>query len=616
MPEASEDTGGDTGSPLFKIVINEIAWTGTGADDSDEWIEIYNPASQSKNLGGWTLKSFKIKDGVLASDSPDIVIATKSLDPFSYLIFERTADTTISDISADQIYTGALDNAGEILELRDNSGQLQDKVGHLVSSSSVSSWYAGENNTSTTPATRKTMERISPTASGADSTNWQTNNGIIRNGLDKNGNLLFGTPKKKNSQEYSNALGDSVWPMFGHNQNHTGQVSVNGPNNASISWQYDFNTSDPSNNLPFQPVISASGSIYIINTNSGGGGSLSVISNSGQLEWKWPQSGTYTLNRKSVPAVLADKTVYLGVVNSIYTVASKAADKWNICTASPECNGLKAGPITIDTKGNSYFSDENQNFQAVKPDGSLKWKVKLTISYGTNVFVFSGQTPVIDEAAGKIYLAGTTTSNLPRFFALDLNTGSMSWNSVWSSGSSTAETSHVSFDKPANKLYAVAKNAVLEINPADGEITAFYIASASDPFSRQPKSLVSIDSVNNVLLVGFDYTSLPASGSDKLSANTKTKIFSFSKTTKAVNWSYEIPLNLAGNLITVDNFGNLYFSAEDIGIGSGKLYSLDKNGVLRWELDGGAPAQGTYPVIDNQGKLYQVFGFKLYKIGL
>ena len=585
--------GGDKDVPLFRIVINEIAWMGTKADDTDEWMEIYNPVSQSVNLGGWTLK---------ASGSPDIILATKSLDPFGYFLLERTSDTTISDIPADQIYTGALGNDGEVLELRDPAGQLQDKV---------DKWHAGENKTSPPPLIRKTMERISPDISGTEPTNWQTNNGIIRNGLDKNGNMIFGTPKKKNSEEYGDVLANSVWPMFGHNKSHTGQVSINGPNNASISWQYDFNSSNPSNNLPFHPVISVNGSIYIIHTNSGGNGNLSVISKSGQLEWKWPQSGTYTLNRKSAPAVLADKTVYLGVVNSVYAVASPATDKWSICTASPSCNGLKAGPITIDSKGNLYFADENQNFQAVKADGSLKWKVNFLTAYSSLVFNLFGYAPVIDEDANTLYLAAATTSGLATFLAFDLNTGAEKWRTVWPDAVNSI-TSHISFDKAGNKLYAAGNNNLFEINPANGEISQFPIVS--DGQIRQPKSLVSIDLKNNALLVGFDYSSIPASGSDKLSASTKTKLFSFNKTAKAKNWSYEIPLNLAGNMITVDNSGNLYFAGEDVGIGVGRLYSLDKDGGLRWEMDGGEASQDTSPVIDSEGAIYQVFGFKLYKI--
>ena len=183
----------------FSVVINEIAWMGTTADANDEWIELYNPNSQSINITGWTLKSYKIKDGTLLLDTPNITLGTKSIDSFGYFLLERTDNSTVSNIEADHIYTGSLDNGGEILELKNNSGQIQDTVGHLISSSSISAWYNGENNTSTTPATRITMERIDSKKSGIDLTNWQKNNGIAKNGLDKNSNSINGTPRQKNS---------------------------------------------------------------------------------------------------------------------------------------------------------------------------------------------------------------------------------------------------------------------------------------------------------------------------------------------------------------------------------------------------------------------------------
>ena len=37
------------------VVINEIAWMGTKANSSDEWIELYNNTSQDISLEGWTL---------------------------------------------------------------------------------------------------------------------------------------------------------------------------------------------------------------------------------------------------------------------------------------------------------------------------------------------------------------------------------------------------------------------------------------------------------------------------------------------------------------------------------------------------------------------------------
>lgn len=175
------------------IVVNEIAWMGTAANANHEWIELYNPNPFSVDISVWVLKAV---DG-----TPNITISSdKMIASFGYFLLERTSDGTISDISADQVYTGALGNGGEALEFIDNNGQLQDKVGHLDEFGQVSVWYAGENNTSTNPATRISMERINSLKPGDDSSNWQTNDGIIRNGLDANKNPINGTPKAPNSQ--------------------------------------------------------------------------------------------------------------------------------------------------------------------------------------------------------------------------------------------------------------------------------------------------------------------------------------------------------------------------------------------------------------------------------
>ena len=37
------------------VVINEIAWGGTAASPSDEWIELYNTTDQAIALTGWSL---------------------------------------------------------------------------------------------------------------------------------------------------------------------------------------------------------------------------------------------------------------------------------------------------------------------------------------------------------------------------------------------------------------------------------------------------------------------------------------------------------------------------------------------------------------------------------
>ena len=163
------------------VVINEIAWMGTSASANDEWIELYNNTASAVDLNGWKLQS-------TTGSNPDPVINLAGLiEPFGYFLLERTDDTTISDIAASQLYTGALNNACESLELRDNGGNVRDFV------DCAGSWYAGDN------TAKSTMERVDLAQPGASQSNWASNNGFVVNGHDGSGNAIRGTPKSRNS---------------------------------------------------------------------------------------------------------------------------------------------------------------------------------------------------------------------------------------------------------------------------------------------------------------------------------------------------------------------------------------------------------------------------------
>jgi hypothetical protein len=113
--------------PPQYIFINEVAWAGTVASSSDEWIELFNPNSDPVDLAGWSL-----------SDDGDLtVMLSGTIAPYSYLLLERTDDNAISNIAADLIYSGNLNNRGERLELRDPSGAEID------SANGSSGWPAG-----------------------------------------------------------------------------------------------------------------------------------------------------------------------------------------------------------------------------------------------------------------------------------------------------------------------------------------------------------------------------------------------------------------------------------------------------------------------------------------
>jgi hypothetical protein len=119
-------------------VINEIAWMGTTASASDEWIELKNTGDQPVDLSGWTLSS---------ADAKLHVSLDRSIPARGFYLLERTDDTSVAGISADLIYTGALSNAGEGLALNDRSGAAVDTADFS------SGWPAGDS------TSKKTMER-------------------------------------------------------------------------------------------------------------------------------------------------------------------------------------------------------------------------------------------------------------------------------------------------------------------------------------------------------------------------------------------------------------------------------------------------------------------------
>ena len=136
------------GTPSLQVVLNEIAWMGTTTSATDEWIELFNNTSGPVSLAGWTLT---------AADGTPGISLSGTIPAGGYFLLERTDDNTVPGVAADQIFTGALGNAGEILSLRDGTGGLQDFV---------DAWHAGNS------TTRRTMQRVNPLLPGDVPSNW------------------------------------------------------------------------------------------------------------------------------------------------------------------------------------------------------------------------------------------------------------------------------------------------------------------------------------------------------------------------------------------------------------------------------------------------------------
>ncbi|MCC6607936.1 MAG: lamin tail domain-containing protein [Anaerolineae bacterium] len=136
------------------VVLSELAWMGTTASANDEWIELHNPTSAAANITGWLLA---------AGDGTPSILLSGTIPPGGYFLLERTDDTSVPGVTADQIYTGALSNTGENLTLQDELGNVIDTLNNS------SGWFSGHNEA------RVPMLRLDAAAAANLPDNWTYN---------------------------------------------------------------------------------------------------------------------------------------------------------------------------------------------------------------------------------------------------------------------------------------------------------------------------------------------------------------------------------------------------------------------------------------------------------
>ena len=100
------------------VAVSEIAWMGTTTDANDEWLELANNTGVDIDLSGWRLVS---------SDGTSDITLAGIIPAGGRFLLERTDDATTPNL-ADQIYTGALVNTGEVLTLTDNLSESRRLV--------------------------------------------------------------------------------------------------------------------------------------------------------------------------------------------------------------------------------------------------------------------------------------------------------------------------------------------------------------------------------------------------------------------------------------------------------------------------------------------------------
>lgn len=193
------------------IVINEIAWAGTGASDSDEWLEL-------KNLSGYTLDMSHLAvasvDGSPYIQLTGLLVPTGNPTADGYYLIERRLEATSKSENLVSAFD-QLGDTGEELLLQWGSGVSTTTIDRTPAAATCAGWCAGSAASTTgfspqfgTTTAKLSMERIG-TALGSLASSWANNDLYIRDmndaAADASGVIINGTPKLANSAHLPNS---------------------------------------------------------------------------------------------------------------------------------------------------------------------------------------------------------------------------------------------------------------------------------------------------------------------------------------------------------------------------------------------------------------------------
>jgi hypothetical protein len=156
------------------IVINEIAWMGSGIDNVEsknwwryEWIELYNNTEQLISIDDWKIELYR--------DKLDYTIELfGNIKPNNYFLIVASDKIANYDLNYSNL-TGKFVNSGQEILLKNTDGKIIEQI------DCSTGWFYGDNKT------KQTMERINADLSGNNPQNWQTSQNT------------GGTPKSQNS---------------------------------------------------------------------------------------------------------------------------------------------------------------------------------------------------------------------------------------------------------------------------------------------------------------------------------------------------------------------------------------------------------------------------------
>lgn len=563
------------------VVISEIQTSGAGGAN-DEWIELYNPSSQSVDLSLW---SIQYRGGAGANFYKKNFAAGNSIATNGFFLAAYSNYT--GGVPADLVYSDSsfsMSGTGGTIFLVNNNVKLTSATStsiiDKISYGSGANLFPEGTVFSQAPLAGESLERKANATSTAESLSagadkWQGNN------YDNNNNsqdfVLQNSPTPQNSQSLTEPRDsfpflaiDSVWPIFQQNEKRQARISV-GP--TAQTAQLFFSNESYRFNTP--PIISQN-KIFI-----GSETGLHSFDLNGNQLWVFPSGRSFSL------VAASNGNIYLGSINGIFSFSSEGILQWKYSITG-------AFYLNIDKNGTIYAVSSNKLY-AFSPDGKLKWIFNVNepplnrIVDGMH-FGF----PAIDNARERIY------ANMGEYFYAINFSGSLAWDF----------RNNASFQPILTHIFTT---------PAIGDDGTIYICSDGEIFpsggfyALNPNGTVKW--FNNY---GYSSNAIssPAIGADNtvyFIANTggaaATELIALNKQTGTKEWNVSTFDVWVSSPLIANN--NIYFAAgREI-----RVFDFDGNMIWHWNEGSGSYINECFGGVDENGNLYFAVTGKIYKIG-
>lgn len=367
--------------------------------------------------------------------------------------------------------------------------------------------------------------------------------------------------------EASRLQAGSPWPMFGHDEAHTGRAAVVGAAAGTVKWTFVADGV-----LITQPAIAADGTIYV------GGGydakKLYAINPDGTKKWDFTCGAALT-----TPAIGADGTLYFGAGdNKLYALNPDGTVKWSFASTV----AVQSSPV-LGPDGAIYFLGGDNLFHALAPaDGAELWS--HTIS-ATGCSCSTMSSPALARDATLVF-----TSYDGKLWGLGLDGGERFTQDI--AGSYAAIASVALGDDGTG--YVGARNSQGLLAFRDGGVKKWSLKLANgyngSPALGADGTIYTTSEVTNfggTVTDGGLYAVTPDGGS---------------------KWTFSIS-SIASNGLAVDAEGTVYVGSFDRN-----LYAIKADGTLKWKVATGGIVAA--PSIGADGTVYAGSGDKmLYAIG-